>query len=57
MDDTGNVTIERKQIISNFKENFECLLNWPTVGHDLDLNMNCYTAETDRYPNMKKLRI
>lgn len=38
---------EEKQIISNFKEHFECLPNGPIVGYDLDLNMDYYTAEID----------
>lgn len=47
MDDTGTIIIEEKQIISSFKEHFEYFLNRPTVGHDLDLNIDDYTAEID----------
>lgn len=35
MDDTGTMITEEKQIINNFKEHFECLLNRPTAGQHL----------------------
>lgn len=47
MDDTETMTTEEKPIISSFKELFKCIFNRPTVGYNLDLNMDYYITEID----------
>lgn len=47
---------EEKQIINHFNEHFENLLNRPIVVHDLDINIDCQTAEIDiEIPKYEKI--
>jgi len=48
MDDTGTMITEEKQVIKHFKDHFEDLLSRPKVGHDLNPNADCQTAEIDK---------
>jgi len=47
VDGTGTMIIDEKQVINQFKEHFEDLLNRPSIGHDLNPSEDCQTAEID----------
>ncbi|VVC38377.1 Hypothetical protein CINCED_3A008154 [Cinara cedri] len=43
----GTMITEERQVINQFKEHFEDLLNRPSIGHDLNPSEDCLTAEID----------
>lgn len=59
VDSAGTMITEEKQVISQFKEHFEDLLNRPTTGHNLNPNEDCQTAEividTPKYEEIENL--
>lgn len=47
VDGTRTINTEERQVINQFKEHFEDLLNRPSIGHDLNPSEDCLTAEID----------
>ncbi|KAL4131895.1 hypothetical protein QTP88_009130 [Uroleucon formosanum] len=47
VDGTGTMITEEREVINQFKEHFEDLLNQPSIGHDLNPSKDCLTAEID----------
>jgi hypothetical protein len=47
VDGTGTMITEERQVINQFKEHFEDLLNRPSIGLDLNPSEDCLTAEID----------
>ncbi|KAE9537576.1 hypothetical protein AGLY_006599 [Aphis glycines] len=47
VDGTGTMITEERQVINQFREHFEALLNRPSIGLDLNPSEDCLTAEID----------
>jgi len=47
VDGTGTMITEERQVINQFKEHFEDLLNRPSIGQGLNPSEDCLTAEID----------
>jgi len=47
VDGTGTMITEERQVINQFKEHFDDLLNRPSIGQGLNPSEVCLTAEID----------